>query len=465
MIRVRKKGISWFLDCHEGLADSLESVVGEVDARRGYAWAEFGSRKIFVKFFLERGLAGFVRNRVRPRGKKEYEFGKRILAGSVATPEPMGYGIGAGGSFVIQERIEGETFRSAFDTSPNRGPLLDALAQLLRNLADARIRHNDLHLENVLVSWGRLYLIDLHKAGVKRRFRRADELINLTQALTMVYNDMTEAERVRFFELAGRPDLRTDVEAGLRAQWRTWIDSKKNRAFSTTSKLVRKGSRVYVRGREEEGRGSFLALLKNDRKVRVERYSDHVRKIYRGRRRLVRAWENWAALEYVTLDIVPRPFFVERPSFLRRGYVAMEDLAGRGEELDRLLDRRYDSMDTGQRRVFIGSLARFLGQLLGTGIVQNDLKACNVFVLGEGFRLLDVEDIGFYAPTEDDVARMLVQLNNSVPSRIRASDRIRFFLHLTRPFPWDGKRIFRRVAEACAGAEVVYEGVSGLKKE
>jgi Ser/Thr protein kinase RdoA (MazF antagonist) len=167
----------------------------------------------------------------------------------------------------------------------------------------------------------------------------------------------------------------------------------------------------------------------------------------------------------VTGDIVPRPFYVERPSLFRDGFVAMEDLGGRGEELDRFLDRRYDAMETARRRAFIGSLARFLGRLLDMGIVHRDMKACNIFVLDDGFRLLDVEDTGFHAPGEEDLLAMLVQLNTSVPRRIKATDRLRFLLRLARVFPFDKKRTLRRVSEACAGADVVYEGVSGLKRE
>jgi hypothetical protein len=122
-------------------------------------------------------------------------------------------------------------------------------------------------------------------------------------------------------------------------------------------------------------------------------------------------------------------------------------------------------MDLTRRLAFIDGFARFLAGLLKMGIVQKDLKGCNVFVLADGFRLLDVEDIAFFAPVEEDLLRMLVQLNNSLPARIAAADRMRFFLKLTRPFPFDGKRLFRAVAQACAEKEIVYEGVSGLKRE
>ena len=114
MKRVRKNGISWFLDEHEGLEAMVEGVVEEEETRRSYAITSCGDGKVFVKFFLEQGVGGCIRNRVMPRGRKEYKLGKRILSASVATPVPMGYGIGRGGSFVIQELIEGRDFQIGF---------------------------------------------------------------------------------------------------------------------------------------------------------------------------------------------------------------------------------------------------------------------------------------------------------------------------------------------------------------
>jgi tRNA A-37 threonylcarbamoyl transferase component Bud32 len=466
MKRMQGNAISWFLDEHEGLGAALEGLVEEGRLRRTYTVRNWGDRKVFVKFFLERGLLGHLRNRLVPRGRKEYMLGKRMRSLSVATPLPLGYGVGAGGSFVVQDWIEGATFRAVFYEGSRRGPLLEGLSLLLRQLCAGRIRHNDLHLDNVFVGADGLYLIDLHKTKVRAAcFSRGDEVANVTQALTMVYNDLTEGEKERFFALYGRPELRPLVEGGLKAQWEKWIASKKKRAFSSTSKLVAKGNRVYVRGMEEKGADGLLELIKKDKKVRIERHGDHIRKVYGSRRRLVRAWETSAALEYVTLDILPRPFFVERPFLFKEGYIAMEDLGGRGEELDRFLDREYDSMSEARRRAFIDAFSRFLAGLLSLGVVQLDLKACNVFVVRDGFRLLDAEDIAFFAPDEKDLARMLVQLASSIPARVRASDRIRFFLKLTAPLPFERKGLFRDVAEACRGEEIVYEGVSGLKRE
>jgi hypothetical protein len=166
------------------------------------------------------------------------------------------------------------------------------------------------------------------------------------------------------------------------------------------------------------------------------------------------------------LKVVPGPLFVERASVLRRGFVAMEDLSGRGEELDRFLDREYDRMDGRQRHALSDEFAHFLTQLFKKSVFHRDLKACNVFRLcDDTFRLLDVEDVGFCGPSEEDLEGMLVQLATSVPSRISISDRLRFLARLTRGLPLDRKALLERVAAISSGHDVVYEGVSGLRIE
>ena len=144
----------------------------------------------------------------------------------------------------------------------------------------------------------------------------------------------------------------------------------------------------------------------------------------------------------------------------------MEDLKGRGIELDRHLDRVYDSLNSHERREMVMRFSFFLRTLLDRGILHRDLKACNLFVVnGHDLLLLDVEDITFAVPDPNFVARMLVQLTTTVPARIRMRDRMRFFANATRNLTTDRKQLLREVKEESLRREIVYEGVSGLKKE
>ncbi len=84
------------------------------------------------------------------------------------------------------------------------------------------------------------------------------------------------------------------------------------------------------------------------------------------------------------------------------GSITMEDLHGKGQELDRYLDGTYDVMDAHEKRQFIEKFSGFLLMITRKKIVHKDMKACNVFVLHDGgFMLLDVEDIRFRALDEE----------------------------------------------------------------
>ena len=459
---VRIHDIRWFLK-DEALVDFVKEVSCEGAVKRGHFVFEHAEKKIFIKFFKEKGFCGLLRNRVSPRGKKEFYLAGKLILLSIPTPEPLGYGISDTGSYVIQEWIDGNTFVDAYAADIEKNTLLLQLSAFLNELKLHRIRHNDLHLNNIIVHKGRLYLVDLHKMKIKNTFSLSDEISNLAHAITMVYQDLNEEEKKTFFQQYGEKDIRAPLEAELRRLRRRWIMKKMERAFDDTSTMAKDGNYVYIAGCEGYGKGTLCSVIKEDKKVKIERYSDHVRKIYRNKRRLNRAWKNHIALTYLNLRVAPRAFFVKRPSLTEKGFIAMEDLAGRGEELDRYLDREYDRFSVHERRMFINTLSAFFVHAIKQWICHRDVKACNVFVLRDGgFVLLDVEDIVFSEMDAESLKRMLTQLNTTVPKRISTGDRIRFFLKLSIPLNMKNKTLFREIMTESLKSEIVYEGVSGL---
>jgi serine/threonine protein kinase len=230
--------------------------------------------------------------------------------------------------------------------------------------------------------------------------------------------------------------------------------------------IVARENRLYRAGMEGKATGELTGVIKTDRKVRVERFTDHIRKTYMNKRRLEKAWKVHVVLAYMELNIVPHVFFVELPSENRTGFIAMEDLQDKGQELDRFLDGRYDTLSGHERRLFVNSLVNFLLMLTRKKIVHKDLKACNIFVQNDGsFILLDAEDIRFKALDEETLKRMLIQLNTTIPRRIAFRDRIRFFIKLTSPMALNKKAIFKTVVKESMRREIVYEGIGGLMRE
>ena len=347
----------------------------------------------------------------------------RLLASGIPTPKPLGYGISKEGSYIINEWLPGESLAAHLKTEDRR-PLIRSLALLLKALKDHRVRHNDLHLDNVLVVEGTLTLIDLHKMKVKRPFRKADEVSNLSHALVSLYADMDEEVKESFFSAYGNREVRPRVERAIGGLTTRWFKKKMDRAFDGTSRITITGNRLYVAGMENRASAGLVETIKRDKKVLVERYGDHIRKIYRDKRRLKRAWKAHVVFLYMDLPAIPEAYYCALPSSGEAGYVAMEDLKGKGEELDRYLDRHYDTMSYADRKGFIDGLALFFEGLLKWGIVHNDLKGCNVFVTGDsGFRLLDVEDFTFGSLHSEHIKKMFLQLNTTLPKRIVMRDR------------------------------------------
>jgi hypothetical protein len=370
------------------------------------------------------------------------------------------------GSYIIQQWIAGKSLMAALKESDYDAELLIKLAELLKMLKIHHVRHNDLHLDNILAVDKELYLIDLHKMKIKGSFSLLDEVTNLSHALTNIYNDLDTHEREAFFAHYGNPGIKETVGRALDRLAARWIRKKKERAFQETSMIVARENRLYRAGMEGKATGELTGVIKTDRKVRVERFTDHIRKTYMNKRRLEKAWKVHVVLAYMELNIVPPAYYVELPVENPSGFIAMEDLQGKGQELDRFLDGSHDTLSGHERRLFANSLVNFVLMLTRKKIVHKDLKACNIFVQNDGsFMLLDAEDIRFKALDEETLKRMLIQLNTTIPRRIAFRDRIRFFIKLTSPMVLNKKVIFKAVVKESMRREIIYEGIGGLKRE
>lgn len=461
MYRIERHGIVWSLE-DEKWSSIAQDLVLPSDQRRPHLVLPHPLGFLFVKFFREEGFIPFFRNLFFPRGQREYRLGRKLLALSLPTPLPVAYGIGRGFSCSIQMWINGKDFFTKMLAAEGREECLNKVASLLRRMKAAKVRHNDLHGGNILFGPSETYIIDLHSVRLKRVFRCADEVSNLCHVLHGHYGNLKEGEKTIFFDAYGNPEIRGKVEDELDRFALRWVERKKRRAFRTTSKLNSTKNIVYVKDRERAATGEAIGLLKKDKKTVVERHSDHVRKIYARPGRLRRAWQNHVVLLYMGLPIVPEPFHVQKPSIKERGFIAMEDLTGKGEEVDTFLDRHYDRLDYTSRMQFLKKFSSFLQSLIKANIGHRDMKACNFFFLNDGsFRILDVEDIIFAKSGPPSALRMFLQLNMSIPRRVSIADRLRFFSRLTKGASFDRKELLRAIAKESRGAQIQYVGVKG----
>ena len=143
---------------------------------------------------------------------------------------------------------------------------------------------------------------------------------NVTHALGMIYDDISDKERNVFFTHYGcNEKVRQEIEDRIRRLKINWVINKKKRAFRNTSVLRVSDGYIYLKGAESEASGEFVTHIKQDKKVRVELYSDHIRKVYRHQRRLKSAWENHVVLDISRKQCCPPSFLYETAHIVFRG--------------------------------------------------------------------------------------------------------------------------------------------------
>lgn len=454
--------IKWYIT-DENVKKVLEAQ--DFEPKRGYKVIEANEKKkIFVKSFKEKGFIGYIRNSLFPRGKKEYQVFKKLKLLSIETAQCLGYGVSSWGSFSVWEYLAGENYLRKFNEVKDRILLIKMLAEFLNSLKDKGVRHNDLHLENLFVIEDRVILVDLHKVKIKKRLSKEDELSNISQALHMIYMEMSEREKEMFFTFYDAIDIRTSVEQKLEMLKKVWIKRKIKRAFRETSVVSVCNGYRFIKGFENIKEGEFIATLKKDKKVEVLRYENCIKKVYKTAFRLKRAWRNSVVLEYMRAYLTPRTFAVKLPGLLSPGFILIEDLArSGGVELDRYLDREYERMSLKERKMVVKAFSSFLVEMIKYGIFHRDLKGCNIFVgKDKRFFLLDVEDVDFKTVGPDEVIRMLTKLNNTVPKKVPMKDRLRVLSSISTFSKRERKRILKMVKEMSKNEEIVYEGQNGL---
>lgn len=75
-----------------------------------------------------------------------------------------------------------------------------------------------------------------------------------------------------------------------------------------------------------------------------------------------------------------------------------------------------------------------------------------------------MEDIVFKSANEEDLIKMYIQLNTTIPKYIKHTDRMRF-LKMIEGLEVNKKKLAKRIAKASSKMEIVYEGIDGLKFE
>jgi tRNA A-37 threonylcarbamoyl transferase component Bud32 len=365
---------------------------------------------LFIKRFKAGGLWGRVRSLLADRALHEFRMLRLLRERGVDAPEPVAWARRGGESVLFTREIP--------DARPLReGPwtrrALEELAAFARRLLDAGIRHDDLHVGNILRAQGRLWLVDVHRAVALDRLTPAERAASLGFLVLSFVAFVGRTDVARFVRACGA-DLREVDRAFRKARERYWRD-RQSRTRRTGSDFEAVDGMILRRPyTAEEARRALAAppveVVKEASGRRLWRI-DAETFVKEGSPAM---WDHAFGLE---LRGIPTP---------RLHACAGNRVVGRWVAGAEPLGDSVRARAPG--RALLGKLAALVRTMHAHGVYHRDLKANNILVRGDELYVVDLDRVSF-RPALARAERIwnLAQLNAAVGPRVTRTERLRFF--------------------------------------
>lgn len=383
---------------------------------------------LYLKLFRERGVAASMRRLVADRAAREYAVLDHLRRAGVTAAVPVACGTHDGASFLITREIPGA--EGLNERLADRSTL-EKLGRFVRAVHDAGVRHDDLHLGNVLVSASGLFLVDVHRAAIRPNLTRADRIQGLGFLLHSLHTRVGAGDQRRFLraywgERPSKPLLRDLQRAFLAARERYAGDRTR---------------RCLISGREfEKAGGMMLRRPLTASAAKSSFNAPPLREVKSvGRRRL------WLATPDRFVREGPRAKRIWRNAhaFAVRHVATPRLWAWSGDRIlgewlpdATPLNEHVSKMWTPTVR---DALARFVREMHRAGVHHGDLKANNILVrsasatsgtatAGCEFFVVDLDRAEFFAdvPLERRLSD-LAQLNAALGWPVTIGDRLAFY--------------------------------------
>ncbi len=410
-----------------------------------------GGPALYLKLFHERGVGAAMRRLVADRAAREYAVLDHLRRAGVPAAEPVACGARFRASFLLTREVPAAEIlkdRLPREGRAGRTALLDSLGRFIRAVHDAGVRHDDLHLGNVLVSGWRLFLVDVHRAAIRPALTRGERIRGLGFMLHALHTLVPATDQCRFLRSywGDRPPKgeRTELRA-------SFLAARERYAADRTG-------RCLVSGREfEKAGGMILRRPLNASAARRLLDAKPLREVKNvGRRRL------WLATpdRYVREGPRAKRIWRNAHTFAVRHVATPRLWAWAGDRilgewladaapLNEFMNRPWNPRE---RRAFRDALARFVRDMHRAGVHHGDLKANNILVRSASatsgaasagcsweFFVIDLDRAEFFAevPLERRLSD-LAQLNAAVGAPATVGDRLAFFrVYAGRETDWN----------------------------
>lgn len=381
-------------------------VVKENRVRAVYRW-----NGLFIKRFKHPGLLQGLRGFLHDRARAEHDLLAALRRRGLEVPTPVAWARDGRETFVFTREIPGaKTLREV----PLTRPLLREFAGFVRRVHDVGLRHDDLHVGNVLLAGGKLWLIDVHRAALFRELTPAERLQSLAFVVLSFYTLVSETDVLRFLRAYRDVDLPAIAQEFQAARERYWLD-RQSRVRQAGSDFERIDGLTIRRPYSEVDARRVLEAppLRMVKELPGRRLwlSDARTFVKEGARDL---WHNGFALE---TRGIPTP----------RLLASKGDRVA-GEWIEGALPLWEHLKANGVSRDLLRTLARVVRRLHQRGVYHRDLKANNILVRGKDVWIIDLDRVDFLRDLDrEQRVWNLAQLNAAVGAPATKADRLRFF--------------------------------------
>src|SRR5688572_1589188 len=191
-------------------------VVKDNRVRAVYRW-----NGLYIKRFKHPGLVQGVRGWLHDRALSEHRVLGELAKRGLDVPSPVAWAREGRETYLFTREIPGALPLRAV---PLTRPLLRDFAALVRRVHAAGLRHDDLHVGNVLLAEGKLWLIDVHRAALFSVLTPAEKVQSLAFVVLSFYTLVSETDVLRFLRAYGDVDVHEVWREFQRARERYWLD-------------------------------------------------------------------------------------------------------------------------------------------------------------------------------------------------------------------------------------------------